>query len=116
MKEKPSAGICAETCTGAGLAAVRSGARSAVSVVEEHLAAAAASQDSLNAFTLIDEEGALRRAAGPPGRVWRDLNWINILSGRIYENFRILYDHIGDRENEPLQSGFLGPVGSTPAR
>ncbi|MDJ0960376.1 MAG: amidase [Acidimicrobiia bacterium] len=46
-----------------GIAAViRSGARSAVEVTEEHLAAAEASQDALNAFTLIDAEGALRRA------------------------------------------------------
>ncbi len=50
-------------------AAVRSRVRSAVDVVEDHLTAARASQDTLNAFTLIDDEAALRRAADIDARI-----------------------------------------------
>jgi Asp-tRNA(Asn)/Glu-tRNA(Gln) amidotransferase A subunit family amidase len=50
-------------------AAVRSGSRSAVAVTEEYLSAAKSSQDSLNAFTLIDEEGAIRRASDIDRRI-----------------------------------------------
>ncbi len=49
--------------------AVRSGARTAVDVTEEYLAAARAAQEYLNAFTLIDEEGALHRAADIDRRI-----------------------------------------------
>ena len=43
---------------------IRTGRLLAVDIVAEALAAAQASQDSLNAFTLIDTEGAMTRARG----------------------------------------------------
>ena len=50
-------------------AAIRTRARSATDVVEAHLAAAHAAQPALNAFTLIDDDAALARAAAIDQRI-----------------------------------------------
>ena len=50
-------------------AAVRTREVSATEVIEAHLAAAHASQPHLNAFTLIDDDGARRAAAAIDRRI-----------------------------------------------
>jgi len=73
--------------------AVRSRRRSAVDVTQEHLAAAHAAQATLNAFTLIDDDAALRAAADIDRRLAAQER-VGPLAG-VPVAIKDLIDHIG---------------------